>query len=192
MIIIKLLCAAHLLNNFRPFSQLMLVSLIFTLLSSSQLYGQPTANVQEAQVKAAYIFNFTKLLQWPQSNSEYFYMFVLGKSPVTPHLNKIAGKEKVNGRAIVVNEISDLENFEAGSILYLAYTEKTRLNETLRKIKGKKIVLICSIEGAASKGAGIVLVRIGDKIRFEINRKALEDEGIIPNSSLLSLAFKVY
>jgi hypothetical protein len=162
------------------------------LLLSVPCFGQRTTNEIEAQVKAAYIYNFTKLLQWPKSNSDYFYIFILGKSPIADPLYKIAGKEKVNGKTIVVNEISDLDNIESESILYLAYIEKNKLNETVKKIKGKKIVLISSIEGSAEKGIGITLLRVGDKIRFEVNRKAIESEGIIPNSSLLTLAYKVY
>ena len=81
---------------------------------------------------------------------------------------------------------------DSSDILYLSNSEKNRLSETLKKIKGKKILLISSSSGFAEKGAGINLIQVEDKIRFEINRKALEAEGILPNSSLLSLAYKVY
>jgi hypothetical protein len=162
------------------------------LLFSLPCAGQRTANELEAQVKATYIYNFTMLLQWPKSNSDYFYIFILGKSPIADPLYKIASKEKVNGKTIVVNEITDLDDIESGSILYLAYVEKNKLHESIKKIKGKKIVMISSIEGSAEIGIGIDLLRVGDKIKFEVNRKAIESEGIIPNSSLLTLAYKVY
>jgi YfiR/HmsC-like len=168
--------------------------LIASVISITPLicFGQPADVDLEAQVKSAYIYNFTKFLDWKQNNSEYFSIIVLGKNNITGHLYKIANKEKINGKAIVVNEISDLYDLGFCNILYLPTDNKDLLYDTLKKIKGKKILLVTNSNGFAEKGAAINFLQLGNKIKFEINRKALESAGIIPNSSLLSLAFKLY
>jgi hypothetical protein len=188
MIIAKPSCSTAFQNYFKWLFWIVL--LLFSL--SVPCFGQRTTNEMEAQVKAAYIYNFSRLLQWPKNNPNYFYIFIFGKSPIADPLYKIASKEKINGKTIIVNEISDLSDIESGGILYLAYNEKHMLNEAIEKTKGKNIVLISSIEGSAEKGIGITLLRVGDKIKFEINRKAIESEGIIPKSTLFSIAYRVY
>ena len=159
---------------------------------SLECFGQPAENELGVKVKAAYIYNFTKFLEWKQNNSEFFTIIVLGKSKIIDPLYKIASKEKVNSKTIVVNEISDLYDLGNCNILYLPTDDKDIFYDTLKKIKGKKVLLITNSSGFAEKGAGINFVQIGDKIKFEINRIAIESGGIIPNSSLLSMAYKVY
>jgi hypothetical protein len=169
-----------------------IILLIIVSFFNVQLISQVNDGVKYENVVAVYIYNFTKLMHWPQKSMENFYISIIGKNNVAAPLHKIAGKEKVNGKSIVVNEIYDLNDIGLCDILFLSQSEKSRLNEILKKIKGKNILLITDINGSAEKGAGINFLQLGDKIKFEINKKALEEEGIIPNSTLFSLAYKVY
>jgi hypothetical protein len=171
---------------------LILIAVLYAASLSFKYKEQQDNSEIEAQVKVAYVYNFTKLLQWPQSNPQYFYITVLGKSQIADQLYKLASKEKIGGKTLVVNEIFSIDEISNCNILYISSSERKRLNEIIKKIKGRKILLVSSIEDCAENGVGIGLLRIGDKIRFEVNRKALEEEGIIPNSSLLSLAYKIY
>lgn len=155
-------------------------------------YGQSANENLESQVKAAYIYNFTKFLEWKTNDSEFFTIIVLGKSSIANSLFKIAGSKKVAGKTIIVNEISDLFNLDLCNILYLASNDDDILSDTLKKIKGKNVLLVTSAKGFAEKGAAINFVQVGDKIKFEINKKVLDEKGIVPNSSLLSLAYKIY
>jgi hypothetical protein len=155
-------------------------------------FGQSANENLESQVKAAYIYNFTKFLEWKTKDFGFFTIVVLGKSSIANSLYKIASSKKINGKTIIVNEISDLSNLDFCNILYLVSNDDDILIDTLKKIKGKNVLLITSAKGFAEKGAAINFVQVGDKIKFEINRKELEEKGIIPNSSLLSLAYKIY
>lgn len=154
--------------------------------------GQTAGANLEAQVKAAYIYNFTKFFDWGKTDSEFFTIIIVGKSNVTEALYKIAAKEKINGKPIVVNEISDLYSIDFCNILYLTTRNKDAFSNTLKKIKNKKVLLVTDSNGFAEKGAGINFIKIDNKIKFEINRKAIEEEGIVPNSSILSIAHQVY
>jgi hypothetical protein len=153
---------------------------------------QVNDGVKYENVIAVYIYNFTKLMRWPQKSMDNFCISIIGKNNVAAPLHNIAGKEKVNGKSIVVNEIYDLNDLGSCNILFLSQSEKSRLNEIIKKIKGKNILLITDINGSAEKGAGINFIQLGDKVKFEINRNALEEEGIIPNSTIFSLAYRVY
>jgi hypothetical protein len=169
-----------------------IILLAVFLIISSFTYQQPSDGVKTENVIAVYLYNFTKFLDWKDDNSEFFTIIVLGKSKITEPLFKIASKEKVKGKAIVVNEISDLYSIDFCNILFLPTSSKDLFNNTLKKTKGKKVLVVTNSEGFAEMGAGINFLQIGDKLKFEINRKVLDEKGIVPNSSLLSLAYKIY
>ncbi len=169
-----------------------LILIIISIIPYQHLPAQLSDGVKSENVMAVYIYNFTKFLEWEKNDSGFFSIIVLGKSKVTDPLFKIADNEKVNGKAIVVNEISDLYSLDFCNILYLPPVNNDLFYDTLKKIKGKKVLLVTNSNGFAEKGAGINFVQVGDKMKFEINRRALEEAGIIPNTRLLSLAVKVY
>lgn len=171
-------------------SKIILLAVSFMISSFTNL--QPTEGVKTENVIAVYLYNFTKFFDWKEDNSEFFTIIVLGKSKITESLFKIASKEKVKGKSIVVNEISDLYSIDFCNILFLPTSNKDVFNDTLKKTKGKKVLIVTNSEGFAEKGAGINFLQIDNKIKFEINRKVLNEKGIVPNSSLLSLAYKIY
>lgn len=166
---------------------LLAAAIVINPISATQLNNEAKLE----NVMAAFVFNFTKFLEWPQLDSENFYICVLGKSKLVEPLNKIAEREKVKGRKIIITEIEDLSNLKSNSVLFLATDEENRLYTILRKTSGKSILTIGNSEGLAKKGVCINLVVTDNKMKFEINRKAIEDAGIIPNSRLLSLAVKI-
>jgi len=165
-------------------------AVIFGLLVSGY-YEQGNVDL-EAKVKAAYIYNFTKFFDWGTYNSENFVIDILGSSGVLDQLNKIAGKEKVNGKTIIVNKINDLSDLEFCNILFLPNANGDIFNNVLKKTRNKKILIIANSNGFAEKGAGINFIQVGDKIKFEINKSAIEEAGIIPNSNIFSIAYKMY
>jgi hypothetical protein len=166
--------------------------LMLLLIPYSILIAQISDGVKLENVMAVYIYNFTKFLEWPKDDSENFYIYVLGKSNLIEPLNKIAEKEKVNGRKIVISELEDLNNLKSNSVLFLTAEEGNRLNAILKRTTEKNILTISNSEGLAYKGVCINFFIVDNKIKFEINRKAIEETGIIPNTRLLSLAVKVY
>jgi hypothetical protein len=169
-----------------------IILLAVSFVISSFTNPQPAEGVKTENVIAVYLYNFTKFFDWKEDNSEFFTIIVLGKSKITESLFKIASKEKVKGKSIVVNEISDLYSIDFCNILFLPTSNKDVFNDTLKKTKGKKVLIVTNSEGFAEKGAGINFLQIDNKIKFEINRKVLNEKGIVPNSSLLSLAYKIY
>lgn len=141
---------------------------------------------------AVYLYNFTKFLEWPNNDSGTFHISVLGKSKIIEPLLRIAEKEKVNGKNIIVDEIKDLSQLKNGGILFIAQENENMLPAIIKRTAGKNIITVGNSKGFADKGVCINFILAGDKMKFEINKKAIEEAGIIPNTRLLSLALKVY
>jgi hypothetical protein len=166
--------------------------LTIALISHPISIAQLNDGAKSENVMAVYIYNFTKFLDWPNNDSEYFYISVLGKSNLVEPLNNIAEKEKVKGRKIVISELDNVSNLKSNSILFLSAEEENKLHTILKKTSEKNILTVSNSEGFANKGVCINFFIADNKIKFEINRKAIEEAGIIPNTRLLSLAVKVY
>lgn len=172
----------------KTFKIFLLVTSVFVHPVAATQFGD---GVKLETVMAVYIYNFTKFLEWPKNDSEFFYISVLGKSKLIEPLNKIADKERVYGRKIIIDELEDLNNLKSNSVLFLTTEEESKLSTILKKTAGKNILTIGNSEGLANKGVCINFFVSENRIKFEINRKAIEEAGIIPNTRLLSLAVKI-
>lgn len=167
-------------------------TLIVIFISGAFSYAQLNEAVKQENVIAAYIYNFTKFLEWPTNDSNYFYISIIGESKIIKPLNMIAEKEKINGKEIVIDEINDISNLKPNSMLYLSPGEEYKLQAILRKTSNMNILTISNSDGFARKGVCINFSVVNNKLKFEINRKAIEEAGIVPNTRLLSLAVKIY
>lgn len=155
------------------------------------VYSQDSGAKVE-NIYAAYIYNFTKFLEWSKDDSDNFHICVWGKNKIFEPLTVIAEKEKVKGKKIIVKETNDFKNLESCRILFVSKENENQLSEILKKIKGSNTLLVTDSDGFAEKGAAICFIQTDEKIKFEINKKTLEDIGIVPNSRLLAIAAKVY
>lgn len=171
--------------------QILLCIFILILPKCNSSIAQTGAKAEN--VMAVYIYNFTKFFHWPDSNQfDKFFISIYGESNILNPLKIIAGKEKVNGKQIVVKELTSLNNLDSCHILFLPNKNENQLPDILKLVSGKKILTISNSNGFAENGIGINFLSIDQKIRFEVNRSAIESVGIVPNSRILSLALKIY
>ena len=154
--------------------------------------GARGAKVREYEVKAAFLFNFAKFVEWPAGafpkNDSPFVIGVLGDDPFDHDLEKAVKDKKVKDRKIVIKRfkrISDLENCQ---ILFVSSSEKDRLAAIFKKVNSKPILTVGDVSGFARRGGVINLIRRDKTIGFEINPKAADKAGLKISSQLLRLA----
>lgn len=156
------------------------------------LTAQVSDGVKYENVMAVYMFNFTKFLEWTGSDQEYFNITVLGKSKITEPLRKIAEKENVSGKKIIVGEIKDIGQLKKCNMLFISTDDEDLVLAIIKKTAENKLLTVSNAKGFAEKGVCINFIMTEEKMKFEINRRAIEKTGIVVNSRLLSLAVKVY
>jgi hypothetical protein len=112
----------------------------------------------EYQIKAMFVFNFTKYVEWPEvNNPDVFTVGVIGESDIIEPLEKIAAQKKVNDKKIVIRKI-DLEDEEYYNIIIVSRSRINKLDLIEKKYAGKG-VLIISDESARS-GIGRKFCRV--------------------------------
>jgi hypothetical protein len=149
----------------------------------------------EYQVKAAYLLNFAKFVEWPpgvfSSPDAPITLCVLGKSPFGSMLDAIQGKI-VNGRKVLVNLSMDVQNVKVCHLLFISASEEASLPFILKELKNTKILVTGDMQHFAQRGGVIGFVIRDMKIGFEINMDAARRSGITISSRLLSLARVVH
>jgi hypothetical protein len=148
----------------------------------------------ESQVKAAYLFNFGKFVQWPLDHGpsgDSFQLCVLGQDPFGPVLDATVAGESISARKIAVVRISKVSEAAPCKVLYISASETSRLGQILEATRHSGTLTVSDIPHFVERGGIIGFVKQQDRIRFEVNRSAAEDSHLTLSSELLKVALRV-
>ena len=147
--------------------------------------------VQEADLKGAFIYNFTKYVDWNHYNTgNTFIIGVIGSSSVVTSLKEIAETNTVNSKKIEIRVFEDPAQIEFCNILFIPKNIPFPLSSILSNMN-KGMLTISEEPGFASQGTAFNFVRKNGKLKFEANLKALGKADIKAGSQLLKLAIIV-
>jgi hypothetical protein len=150
------------------------------------------ASNKEDQIKAAFVYNFTKFVEWPAASfpekDAPIVMGVFGKNPFGQELHEAIKDRKVNGRALALRTIHRLEDIRAVHLLFIPAAADAQLAEVTEKLKGASVLTVGESDAFANAGGMIRFVLEGDKVRFEINMDSAEQAGLKISAQLQKLA----
>jgi len=162
--------------------------LFFLLICSFAKTVLAQESVDEARLKAAFIYNFTKYIDWGTASDENnFVIGVLGSSLVTQSLQEIASTNTVANKKIVIKIFSKPSEIDNCDILFIPQKNSFSLQSVLDHV-GKGVLTISEEEGFARQGTAFNFVIKNDKLKFEANLKAINSAGLKAGSQLLKLA----
>jgi hypothetical protein len=158
--------------------------LIMTIAMAS---GGRAQAVDEYQVKAAFLFNFAKFVEWPPhsfaSPSDPITICVLGPNPFGHTLEDVVRGKSVDGHVFGVRQIAKMNQAAGCQILFVAGARKQLVEQP-----PPGVLIVGESEKFAQSG-GIIGFRLeGGKVRLEINVEAAEQRKLRISSKLLSLA----
>ncbi|HEV8579352.1 MAG TPA: YfiR family protein [Thermoanaerobaculia bacterium] len=156
--------------------------------------GRAEAAATEYELKAAFLYNFTKFVEWPAAafhdDRSSLRLCVLGEDPFGGSLQAIA-KEEVAGRKVTVLRSDLLSDPSGCQILFVSRSEEGRLTAILEAVRDAPVLTVGEMEGFLEVGGIINFILQGSKVRFEINQESAERAGIKISSKLLRLATRV-
>jgi len=154
--------------------------------------GASAQAIGEYQVKAAFLYNFAKFVEWPPQTFKAakapVRICILGENPFGSALGDAVGGKTVLGRPLVVSDVSSAVQGSDCQILFIGSSERKHLRAILAELRTTRVLTVGEMDGFASQG-GIVNFRLIDgHVRLEINIEAAGQAGLRINSSVLSLA----
>ncbi len=141
---------------------------------------------REYEIKAAYLFNFIKYVDWP-TYGDTITIGVLGGNPFGTALTPLNGKT-VKGRRLLVKQLASVRDGQNCQIIFVSSSEKSRLPEIFESLKSARVLTVGETQGFASGGGIINFVEENNKVRFEINADSAHRTGLTISSELLKLA----
>ena len=148
----------------------------------------------EYRLKAAFLFNFAKFVDWPadafdKSNSP-MVIGILGDNPFGADLEDTVRNKVINERPLEVKVCPTPAAATNCHILFISTSEKKRLPEILGSLRGASVLTVSETDGFTETGGMINFVREGNKVRFQINDAAAKNARLTISSKLLSLALR--
>lgn len=167
------------------------LSIAFVMATLSLIANKANAQYSEYEVKAAYIFNFAKFIEWPESYlpGDTLYLCVFKNDPFGIILEKTMIGRKVNGKDWKIKRINSIDDIDKCHILIFSGIKQHEMLSLMPKIGNKPIVTIgdemqnfCQIGGVIN-----FMPQFSDR-QFEINKDIADDIRIKISPKLLLLA----
>jgi hypothetical protein len=162
------------------------------LAASSGWAGETDDAGREYAVKAAFIRQFTRYVDWPEgaftSPTDPIILGVLGENPFGTALEQMAAGAGSDARGISIKYYRTIEEWEPCHVLFICASETKDMDKILDKTRNLPVLLIGDSPGLAEKGAIINLLIEDNKVRFEVNSEAARQAHLRISSKLLRLA----
>lgn len=149
----------------------------------------------EYQVKAAYLYNFGRFIEWPAKVSiakgDSFTICVLGQDPFGSTLTETLADEAINGRNVVAKRIPGPEDAVNCRILFISSSEGDRLKQILSTLNDASVLTVSDLPLFSRQGGMVQFTMEGNRVRFEVNLARTERAGLTLSSELLKVAVNV-
>jgi hypothetical protein len=157
--------------------------------------GQPLSNAQTAseyQVKAAYLYNFAKFVEWPArgftSSSAPIQLCVLKDPSFGSELNQIVKGKVVAGHPVTVVPVQTPEQSRSCHILFINASQNVQARHVIEVLRDASVLTVGESKGFVEDGGIINFVLQDDRVQFQVNHKAAKQAGLGISSRLLAIA----
>lgn len=183
--------------------------MLIMLITPALAHYDEEAHRREYKIKAAFIYNFLKGVEWPQ---EVFAdpnipikVGIIGRELFGEAFDPIKNKS-VKGRKVIIRKLIgpsqitdsnnpleslDVKEIKSFHLLFICASESQYLDGILNLVRDKPVLTISEIDGFMQAGGIINFVPDTPKAIFEVNLIASERAKLVISSKLLRIADKV-
>ncbi len=164
---------------------------------SSASAGQQTPRMEEYELKAIFISNFLKYVEWPETAFEDadspIVVGIQGSDPFGSALEELVDRlQPIVGRRVVTAPIDSGHPIGTVHVLFVPESERKDVKKMLGGFCGRPVLTVGEQRGFAEDGGVINFVTDRKRIRFEVNLRCAEAGGLSLSAQLLKLARRVY
>lgn len=171
------------------------IVLFGALAAPRPVLAQATSNVDEFTLKAAFLFNFTRFVRWPDSTFESadspFRICVAGTDPFGARLDALA-ERRVGERRIEIDRPSEAAALRRCQIIYLGDAAPALLSAKALSNEAATSLTVSSEARFAREGGMIALVTNGGRVRLHVNLDSLRKSKLQVSAKLLEVAERRY
>jgi len=144
------------------------------------------------EVYSMMVFNFTRYVQWPAEGAgNEFVIGVIGNNEMYNTLQTWYGGKPRGGQTFVVKKFSSAAEVTDCQVLYIDKSKSGEFDNATAKLKGKSTLVITDKNGLGEKGSSINFKTVENKLKFELNQKAIEASNLKVSGALSSMAILI-
>jgi hypothetical protein len=148
-----------------------------------------TESPSEYQVKAVFVFNFSRFVEWPpqtfRSPTQPFAICILGEDPFGPKLDEAVRGEEINQHPLLIRRLHHVREADDCQILYIDRSEGGELHQILSALDHHSTLTVSELNDAAERGGMIQFLTENNRIRLRINVESARAAGLTISSKLL-------
>jgi hypothetical protein len=163
---------------------------LFALLGVIGLGAAPGQPADEYKVKAAYMYNFAKFVDWPQASdhpAQPIVFCVIGQTLLSAPLGDALEGKVVDQRPLVFRPLTDAKQAGTCQVLFIGSQDKKQLRQTLDEVKLLHVLTVGEVDNFTSEGGIVRFFLDSGRVRLEFNLDAADDAKLHISSRLLSL-----
>ncbi len=155
-------------------------------------YAQAPAPLTETQIKAGFLFNFTKFVEWPPDAfadaTSPIVLGIVGEDPFGDLLTRAVAGKTVNGRAVLVRHFVADQNLQGCNILFISASEEKHLPRILDGLRGSSVLSVGETDEFARLGGVINFFIEGNRVRLQINLEAATRARLKVSAKVIAVA----
>ena len=152
----------------------------------------PQSDPSEYQVKAAFLFNFTKFVEWPDGSFDApqapIVVGIIGDDPFGDDLERMIAGQKVQGRSLMIRRERWGDDLRRCQVLFVSASEHEHRSRILGSVQSAGVLTVSDMEGFAEAGGVIEFVIEQNRVRFIVNLDAATQGRLRVSAKLLALA----
>ncbi|MFZ0639613.1 MAG: YfiR family protein [Candidatus Acidiferrales bacterium] len=153
------------------------------------------SKADEYRLKAAFLFHFTQLVDWPPdafgNDSDPVTLCTVGEDPFHGDLDAAVVGKTMGARPLRVRHFKQPEDIQGCQLLFVGNRDSARTSALLAGLKDSPVLTVGETDDFVKEGGMIGFFIENDKIRFDINLQSAEHAKLRISSRLLLLARKV-
>ncbi len=146
-------------------------------------------SAQEYVVKAAFLYNLAKFVEWPDPQSkEPLFFGILGQDPFGETLDRTVANKLIGGRPVAIKRSAELGPLADCQIVFVSASETKRLKQILKAFEGRQVLTVGDSEEFVKSGGATALVLEQNRVVLEVNPDQTARAGLKISSRALEVA----
>lgn len=146
----------------------------------------------EYDVKAAFLLNFIRFVEWPPASrsGQAFGLCALEPDPFGARLDTAAAGEVWDGKPVAVRRVTTVRNADC-HLLYVSSASMAAFRTMQKELSQQSILTVGESQDFLDRGGMIQFLVESNRVRFSINSRTAQSAGLRVGSRLLRLAKEV-
>ena len=151
--------------------------------------------VSDQEVKAAYLYNFAKFVEWPAgafaSSDAPIRLCLFAGDALEPDLKEIVQGKFITAHPVMVVSVRSQEEYHSCHVLFLGPDQEAQSKRILEALRGASVLTVSDVKEFAQGGGMIQFVLNQGRVQFQVNHRAALQAQLTVSSRLLHVATAV-